>query len=117
MTVKERAPADVQSHPSDANPNGSITLELRVYLYVRDGRWYADAPKLALMTEGASEDEALQCLLEQVAAYVRTASRHGWMDRLHRPATLRHRLWLQAQLLLAKVRHRPASVTNRPITI
>lgn len=114
MTVKERAPAESEAPERREH---EINLRLRVYLYMRDGRWYADTPDLTLMTEGASEEEALRCLLEQVQAYLRTAVDRGWMDRLHRPASLRHRLWLTFQFLLAKLRHRPASVRIKPIAI
>lgn len=92
-------------------------LTVRVYTYRRDGRWYAEAPRLSLMTEGASEDEAVKCLIEQIVAYVRTVLTRGWFDRLDRPASLRHRAGLWVRVALGKLRLQPAHRRSRLVHI
>jgi hypothetical protein len=92
-------------------------LTVRMYTYLRDGRWYAEAPKLSLMTEGASEDEAVQCLMEQTVAYVRTVLTHGWFDRLYRPVSFPHRVELWARVALGKVRLQSAHRRSRLVQI
>jgi hypothetical protein len=92
-------------------------LTLRLYTYLRDGRWYAEAPRLSLMAEGASEDEAVRCLMEQTVAYVRTVLTRGWFDRLDRPVTFRHRASLWLRVALGKMRLQSAHRRNRLIHI
>jgi hypothetical protein len=93
------------------------TLNIRVYLYPREGRWVAEATGLALMAEGASREEAFQCVLEQVAAYVRTAVARGWEDRLSRSVSLRHRLYLQFRVALSRLTSRPGLIRNKLVSI
>lgn len=83
---------------------GSGEITVRIYTYVRDGRWYAEAPKLSLMTEGASEEEAVRGLVEQTVAYVRTVVAREWFDRLYHPVSFPHRAGLWARVALAKLR-------------
>jgi hypothetical protein len=92
-------------------------LTIRIDSYPRDGRWYAEATDLTLMAEGASETEAVQCLIEQVAAYVRTALSHGWIDQLRRRASFRHRLTVQARVAFARLRRQPAVTQTQLVRI
>jgi hypothetical protein len=92
-------------------------LLIRVYVYPHDGRWFAETTDLSLMTEGADEHEALQCLFEQIAAYIKTSVSLGLGDDVLRPAPLRHRIALQLRVAWAKLRRQPAFVRIRPVHI
>jgi hypothetical protein len=94
---------------------GEITV--RIYTYLNGGRWYAEAPKMSLMTEGASEDEAVRCLVEQIVAYVRTVVSHGWFDRLYRPVSPIHRARLWVKVGLAMLRLRTAHRRSRLVRV
>lgn len=112
MLVAERP--DVSSEPVEGE---TLEVKLKIYIFPQDGRWRAEATDLALMTEGADPSEAFRCLLEQIVAYVRTVGSRGWLDQLHRPVTLRHRLELQARVALAKLRRKPAQVRTKLLHI
>ena len=95
--------------------SGEITV--RIYTYLDGGRWYAEAPKMSLMTEGASEDEAVRCLVEQVVAYVGTVVSHGWFDRLYRPVSRIHSARLWVKVALAKLRLQSAHRRSRLVRV
>jgi hypothetical protein len=98
-------------------PRKHFELTIRIDSYPRHGRWYAEATDLALMAEGASEAEAIHCLIEQVIAYVRTALSRGWIDQLRRRASLRHRLAVRVRVAFAQLLRQPAITQNKLVRI
>lgn len=114
MTVKERTPAD--AHVREL-PDKRRELIVRVYVYPREGRWFAETTDLSLLAEGASQGEALKCLLEQIAVYIRANLRHGWEDAIWRPAPLRHRIGVQLRVAWAKLQKKPAFIRTKPVLI
>ncbi len=94
-----------------------LTFTVRVFTYPRNGRWYAEATELSLMAEGVDEHEAVRSLIEQAVAYVRTAVERGWLDQLHRPASLRHRLDVAFRVKVAILRRQHAFVRNELVRI
>lgn len=85
-----------------------LELTVEVVAYHRDGRWYAEALNQALMAEAATKEDALRDLLDQLSIYVSTVVSHGWLDRLYRPASLRHRIAVHARVRLARLARQPA---------
>lgn len=90
-------------------------IKLHIYIYPRDGRWYAECAELTLMGEGTSSQEAVSCLLEQARLYVKTIVEHGWLDRLVRPISLRRRAEIYARMAIAGLRRRRPTISTRPL--
>lgn len=98
-----------------AAPGREREIKLHIYIYPRDGRWYAECRELTLMGEGTSGQEAMSCLLQQAQLYVTTIVEHGWLDRLIRPISMRRRAEIYARMAMARLRRRRPTSRTKPL--
>ena len=100
-----------------SEPATPFHIRVRLYSYPRDGIWYAEAPEMSLIAIGDSESEAIDALKHQIIAYLQTVISRGWMEQIHRPASLRHRLEVKLRVALAKLRRQPAFVRVQLVSV
>lgn len=111
--------ADKQIHHSIAQPHTgawehadhSVVVQLSTYPVA--STWYAECLELTLLTRGATPDEAVNDLRDQIVSYIRTVVEKGWeQECIPRPASMRHRLRLFARIAFARVRRRRVSTVT-----